>query len=143
MYELNENFSKFPGGYLFAMVREKTAEYKRRNPKADIISLGVGDVTRPLAPAVVDALQKAAAEQADAKTFRGYGPYAGYEFLRKAICEKDFGSRNVKMDPDEVFVNDGEQAASTVIYTPLDAKSISFSCDGTVLMDVEKYDLEV
>lgn len=131
MYELNENFSKFPGGYLFALVREKTLEYKRKNPQADIISLGVGDVTRPLAPAVVDALQKATAEQADAKTFRGYGPYAGYEFLREAICEKDFASRNVKIKPDEVFVNDGAKSDAGGISELFGKNNAVAVCDPT------------
>lgn len=131
MYELNDNFFKFPGGYLFAMVREKTAEFKKNNPDAEVISLGIGDVTKPLAPAVVEALQKASAEMGEAETFHGYGRYEGYEFLRNAICEKDFLPRGVVIEPDEVFVNDGAKSDVGGISDLFSANNIAAICDPT------------
>ena len=131
MYELNDNFFKFPGGYLFAMVREKTAEFKKINPDAEIISLGIGDVTKPLAPAVVEALKKAAEEMGASETFHGYGPYEGYEFLRDVICEKDFKPRGVVIEPDEVFVNDGAKSDVGGISDLFSANNIAAICDPT------------
>lgn len=110
MYELNDNFFKFPGGYLFTMVRQKNAQFQKDHPQADVISLGVGDVTLPLAPAVIEALQKAAAEMGDARTFHGYGSTQGYEFLRAAIRRHDFAEYGAKVDLDEIFINDGAKS---------------------------------
>lgn len=110
MYELNDNFFKFPGGYLFTMVREKRADFQKAHPEADIISLGVGDVTLPLAPAVIDALQAAVQEMGVKETFKGYGSTQGYEFLRKAIQREDFEKYGAKVDLDEIFINDGAKS---------------------------------
>lgn len=110
MYELNENFFRFPGEYLFTMVREKKAAYEKENPEKEIISLGVGDVTQPLAPAVLEAMQKAIAELGAADTFKGYGSSIGYEFLRKKIAEWDFERYNARIYPDEIFINDGAKS---------------------------------
>lgn len=110
MIHLNENFLKLPESYLFSEIARRVKAYKADNPDADVISLGIGDVTRPLAPAVVDALHKAVDEMSSANTFRGYGPEQGYDFLREAIVAHDFAPRGVGLDPDEVFVGDGAKS---------------------------------
>ncbi len=110
MTSINENFLKLQKNYLFADIAQKVAAYKEANPEAKIIRLGIGDVTRPLAPAVVEALHSAVDEMGSATTFRGYGPEHGYEFLRRAIVENDFAPRGVELDPDEIFVNDGAKS---------------------------------
>ena len=107
---INENFLKLPGAYLFADIARKVKAFRQENPNAEVISLGIGDVTQPLAPAVVEALHKAADEMAVAATFRGYGPERGYDFLREAIVANDFRARGIKMDADEVFVSDGAKS---------------------------------
>ena len=103
----NEHFLELQGAYLFAEVRKRAEAYKKQHPDADIISLGIGDVTQPLAPAVVEAMTKAVAEMGRMETFRGYGLEQGYMFLRKAIAEGDFKSRGVDIDSSEIFVSDG------------------------------------
>ena len=110
MATINENFLKLQKNYLFADIAQKVAAYKDAHPEAQIIRLGIGDVTRPLAPAVIAALHKAVDEMGAADTFRGYGPEHGYEFLRRAIVENDFASRGVQIDADEIFVNDGAKS---------------------------------
>ena len=107
---INENFLKLPGAYLFADIARKVKAFRQENPNAEVISLGIGDVTQPLAPAVVEALHRAADEMAVAATFRGYGPERGYDFLREAIVANDFRARGIKMDADEVFVSDGAKS---------------------------------
>lgn len=110
MATINENFLKLQKNYLFADIAHKVEAYKAEHPSAPLIRLGIGDVTRPLAPAVIEALHKAVDEMGDAKTFRGYGPEHGYEFLRKAIVENDFATRGISIDEDEIFVNDGAKS---------------------------------
>ena len=110
MAKINENFEKLPGSYLFAEIARRTAAYQEANPDARVIKLGIGDVTRPLAPAVVAAMHEAVDEQASAETFMGYGPYEGYDFLREAIVEHDFRARGVDIAPDEIFVSDGAKS---------------------------------
>ena len=88
MATLNDNFLKLQKNYLFVEIAQRVAKYKEAHPDAPIIRLGIGDVTRPLAPAVIEALHKAVDEQASSETFRGYGPEQGYEFLRRAISDK-------------------------------------------------------
>lgn len=107
---INENFIKFPGAYLFADIARKVKTFKAELPEAEIISLGIGDVTQPLVPAVVEAMHKAVDEMAQGDTFRGYGPERGYDFLRDAIVENDFRARGIDMDADEVFVSDGAKS---------------------------------
>ncbi len=107
---VNENFLKLPVSYLFTDIARRVAAYKEANPTADVIRLGIGDVTRPLAPAVIESLHKAVDEMGSAATFRGYGPEHGYDFLRQAIIENDFAPRGIKLDPAEVFVNDGAKS---------------------------------
>ena len=110
MITLNEHFLQLQKNYLFADIAQKVAAYKEAHPEADLIRLGIGDVTRPLAPAVIKALHEAVDEMASADTFRGYGPEHGYEFLRQAIVEGDFAPRGVQLDADEIFINDGAKS---------------------------------
>ncbi len=107
---INENFLKLSESYLFTEIARKVNAYKEEHPKADVISLGIGDVTQPLAPAVIEALHKATDEMAIATTFRGYGPERGYDFLREAIVENDFRARGIDIEADEVFVSDGAKS---------------------------------
>ena len=107
MAHCNENYLNLQGAYLFATVRQKQNAYVEAHPNADIISLGIGDVTQPLAPAVIEAMHKAVDEMAHMETFRGYGPEQGYLFLREAIAKHDFKDRGCDISPDEIFVSDG------------------------------------
>jgi len=107
---VNENFLKLAPSYLFTDIAKKVNAYKAEHPEAKIIRLGIGDVTQPLAPAVIEAMHKAVEEMASADTFRGYGPEQGYDFLHKAIIENDFLPRGVKLEEDEIFVNDGAKS---------------------------------
>lgn len=112
MYKINENYLKLPGSYLFSTISKKVNEYKKANPDKSIISLGIGDVTLPLAPAVVDTLHSAVDEMSDAATFKGYAPDLGYEFLRQAIADNDYRARGVDIAIDEIFVSDGAKSDS-------------------------------
>ncbi len=107
MATVNEHYLKLKAGYLFPEIGRRVRAFKAANPGADVISLGIGDVTQPLAPAVVAAMKAAVQEMADPRTFRGYGPEQGYAFLREAIAEHDYRSRGAEVAADEVFVSDG------------------------------------
>ena len=107
MFHVNDHYSKLPGSYLFAEIARRVKEYQAAHPDADIIRLGIGDVTKPLVPAVIEALHKAVDEMGCQETFRGYGPDFGYDFLVNAIREGDYASRGVELAFDEVFVSDG------------------------------------
>lgn len=107
---VNEYYLRLPGSYLFADVAKRVNAYKVSHPKVRVISLGIGDVTRPLAPAVIEAMHKATDEMAVKATFRGYGPEHGYDFLREAIMKGDFLTRGIHLDKDEIFVNDGAKS---------------------------------
>ncbi len=106
---LNHNFDKLPGNYLFSAIAGKIADYKATHPDSDIIRLGIGDVTRPLAPTVIAAMHRAVDELSDASTFRGYGPEQGYDFLRDAIISGEYAARGISLDRDEIFVSDGSK----------------------------------
>ena len=110
MATLNNNFLKLQKNYLFVEIAQRVAKYKEEHPDAPVIRLGIGDVTRPLAPAVIEALHKAVDEQASSETFRGYGPEQGYEFLRQAIKDNVFQPRGVEIGIDEIFINDGAKS---------------------------------
>jgi len=111
MINVNENFLKLQAGYLFPEVGRRIEAFKAKNPDARIISLGIGDVTQPLAPAVIEAMKKAVDEMSDIDTFRGYDAGGtGYEFLRKAIIENDFNPRGIELETDEVIVSDGAKS---------------------------------
>lgn len=107
---VNEYYLRLPGSYLFADVAKRVKAFKVSHPKTRVISLGIGDVTRPLAPAVVEAMHKAADEMAQKATFRGYGPEHGYDFLREAIMKNDFLPRGIHLEKDEIFINDGAKS---------------------------------
>ncbi len=110
MAHINENYLKLPGSYLFAEIGRRVAAYKAEHPEANIIRLGIGDVTRPLAPAVIAALHEAVDEMSKAETFRGYGPEQGYDFLIEKIIEHDYKPRGIELGTDEVFVSDGAKS---------------------------------
>lgn len=107
MATINKNYLKLPGSYLFSTIGKKVREYGEANPEAEIIRLGIGDVTQPIAPAIIEALHSAVDEMGAADTFKGYAPDLGYEFLRNVISEKDFKARGCDISPDEIFVSDG------------------------------------
>ena len=107
MININENFLNLQDSYLFSTIAKKVAEFQKKNPDKRIIKLGIGDVTRPIAPKIIDAMHKAVDEMGNPDTFRGYGPEQGYEFLREKIVENDYKKRGVDIKVDEVFVSDG------------------------------------
>ena len=104
---INENFLELQDSYLFSTIAKKVAKFTEENPDKKLIKLGIGDVTKPIVPAVLDAMHKAVDEIGTQEGFKGYGPEQGYEFLRNAIVENDYKSRGVEIEPDEVFVSDG------------------------------------
>ena len=112
MFRVNTNYQKLPGSYLFSTIARKVNEYAAAHPQAELIRLGIGDVTQPLAPAIIEALHGAVDEMADAATFRGYAPDLGYDFLRKAIVENDYLARGCVVSADEIFVSDGAKSDS-------------------------------
>ena len=112
MAKVNDNYLKLPGSYLFSTIGKKVAAYTAENPDKKIIRLGIGDVTQPLTPTIIQALHSAVDEMADAETFRGYAPDLGYEFLRKAIADNDYVARGCDIAADEIFVSDGAKCDS-------------------------------
>jgi LL-diaminopimelate aminotransferase len=110
MAQINDNFIKIPATYLFSEIAKRVAQHKEAHPEAQIIRMGIGDVSLPLPDAAVDAMIKAAEEQRHAETFRGYGPEQGYDFLRNAIVENDFKARGLDIEADEIFVSDGAKS---------------------------------
>ena len=122
--KINENYLNLSSNYLFADIAKKVQAFKAENPEADVISLGIGDVTQPLCPAVVEALHKAADEMGQSATFRGYGPERGYDFLRGAIVTHNFRSRGIDIDADEVFVSDGAKSDTGNFQELLSADSV-------------------
>ena len=107
---VNVHFLNLQNNYLFADIAKKVNAFKVMHPKADVISLGIGDVTQPLAPAVIEAMHRATDEMATREGFHGYGPEQGYAFLREAILKNDFLPRGIHLDVDEVFINDGAKS---------------------------------
>ncbi len=112
MFKINDNYLKLPGSYLFSTIGKKVNAYQAANPDKEIIRLGIGDVTLPLAPVVIDTLHKSVDEMGKAETFRGYAPDLGYEFLRSAIAEHDYKGRGCDIAADEIFVSDGAKSDS-------------------------------
>ncbi len=111
MIGINENFLKLRAGYLFPEIGRRVRAFKQAHPEAKVISMGIGDVTQPLAPAVIEAMHRAVEEMGRQETFRGYDDSGvGYEFLRQAIVDNDFGARGVRVELDEVFVSDGTKS---------------------------------
>lgn len=112
MFKINDNYLKLPGSYLFSTIAKKVKAYQESNPDKEIIRLGIGDVTLPLAPVVIDTLHSAVDEMGDAKTFHGYAPDLGYEFLRDAIADHDYKKRGADIAVDEIFISDGAKSDS-------------------------------
>ena len=110
MAKVNPNYQKLPGSYLFSEIARRTAAYSEAHPEAKLIKMGIGDVTRPLAPAVIEAMHAAVEDMAKAETFHGYGPEQGYDFLRSAIAKRDFHARGVDIADDEIFISDGAKS---------------------------------
>lgn len=129
MVQVNDNYLKLPGSYLFSTIGKKVSAYTQANPDKKIIRLGIGDVTLPLAPAVVKALHEAVEEQADAATFKGYAPDLGYAFLRDVIAEKDFQARGCEIAADEIFISDGAKSDSGNIQEIFSADAKIAVCD--------------
>jgi len=115
---INSHFGDIKETYLFSEIAKRVNDYKAANPSADIIRLGIGDVTQPLPPVVIQSLHEAVDEMARAETFRGYGPEQGYNFLREAIAAHDFKARGCDIEPDEIFVSDGAKS-DTANFTDL------------------------
>lgn len=107
MFQINDNYCKLPGSYLFSEIARRINKYLEENPGTEVIRMGIGDVTRPICPASIEALHKAVEDQSKSETFHGYGPEQGYSFLIDKIVEYDYAARGVKISPDEVFISDG------------------------------------
>ncbi len=110
MAHINPNFQKLPGSYLFSEIARRSAAYQEKNPDVTLIKMGIGDVTRPLAPAVTEAMHEAVDDLSTAERFHGYGPEQGYDFLRSAIAENDFRAHGIEIGDDEIFVSDGAKS---------------------------------
>lgn len=128
-FTINKNYTKLQGSYLFAAIGKKVAEFQEKNPDAEIIRLGIGDVTQPIAPAIVEAMHRAADEMGHAETFRGYAPEQGYDFLRNIIAEKDFKARGCDISADEIFVSDGAKCDSGNLQEILGMDNTIAVCD--------------
>ncbi len=129
MFKANENFLKLPGSYLFSTVARKQREYSEAHPDKKIIKLSIGDVTQPLAPAIIERLHSAVDEMSVAETFKGYAPDLGYEFLRNTIVKNDYKDRGVDISADEIFVSDGAKSDSANIQEIFAADSKIAVCD--------------
>lgn len=124
MFRINDNFTKLPESYLFSEVARRVAAFVASHPGADLIRMGIGDVTRPVCPAAIEALHRAADDEAAAATFHGYGPEQGYAFLRDEIARNDYAARGIDIDPDEIFISDGAKSDTGNIGDILDSANI-------------------
>lgn len=129
MAKPNFNYAKLPGSYLFANIAHETAAYQESHPEAKLIKMGIGDVTRPLAPAVIKAMHEAVDDLATPEHFHGYGPEQGYDFLREAILENDFKARGIDISLDEIFVSDGAKSDCGNIGDLFDVDNVIAVCD--------------
>ncbi|MGN0302495.1 MAG: LL-diaminopimelate aminotransferase [Anaerotardibacter sp.] len=129
MVKVNENYQKLPGSYLFSEIARRTAAYSEAHPEAQLIKMGIGDVTRPLVPAVIDAMHVAVNDLSQAETFYGYGPEQGYDFLREVIAENDFTARGVDISVDEIFISDGAKSDCGNIGDILAVDNVIAVCD--------------
>lgn len=107
---INENFLKLPGSYLFSEIAKRVKNFQEEHPQAKLIRLGIGDVTRPLPQACIEAMHRAVDEMAKSETFHGYGPEQGYDFLIEAVLHNDFLAHGIKLSPSEIFINDGAKS---------------------------------
>lgn len=129
MFTINENYLKLPGSYLFSDIAKRIGAYQEANPEKEIIRLGIGDVTQPLAPAIIRALHEAVEEMSRAETFHGYAPDKGYAFLREAIAKNDYQDRGCDINPEEIFVSDGAKCDSGNIQEILGMDNKIAVCD--------------
>lgn len=129
MVKINENYLKLPGSYLFSTIAKKVNAYIEANPDKKVIRLGIGDVTQPLAPAIIEALHGAVDEMGDAETFHGYAPDLGYSFLRETIADSDYISRGCQIGADEIFVSDGAKSDCGNIQEIFDENCTIAVCD--------------
>lgn len=129
MATINENYLNLQGSYLFQTVARKVREFEAGNPDARLIKLGIGDVTQPIAPAILNAMHKAVDEMGAANTFHGYAPDLGYEFLRTAIVENEYRKRGIDIEPDEIFVSDGAKSDCSNIQEIFDQNNLVAVCD--------------
>lgn len=129
MFKVNSNYQKLPGSYLFSTIAKKVSAYQEANPDKTLIRLGIGDVTQPLAPAIIEAMHGAVDEMSRAETFRGYAPDLGYDFLRNAIVENDYRARGCDISADEIFVSDGAKSDSGNIQEIFSEENRIAVCD--------------
>lgn len=129
MLTVNENYAKLPGSYLFSEIARRTKAYQEQHPEAQLIKMGIGDVTLPLAPSVIAAMHDAVNDMAAQETFKGYGPEQGYDFLRSAIAENDFRARGIEIEEDEIFVSDGAKSDCGNIGDLFDVDNVIAVCD--------------
>ena len=129
MVKVNDNYLKLPGSYLFSAIAKKVNAYTAANPDKKIIRLGIGDVTQPIAPALIKALHDAVEEMGSAETFHGYAPDLGYGFLREAIAAGDYASRGCEIDADEIFVSDGAKCDCGNIQEIFSEDAVIAVCD--------------
>ena len=129
MFKVNENYLKLQGSYLFSQIGKKVKEYEEENPNRQVIRLGIGDVTQPIAPSIIDSLHKAVDEMGKRETFHGYAPDLGYEFLRKTIAKNDYQKRGCKINTDEIFVSDGAKGDCSNIQEIFSHDSKIAVCD--------------
>ncbi|MDI6643596.1 MAG: LL-diaminopimelate aminotransferase [Methanobacteriaceae archaeon] len=122
--KINENYHLLKSSYIFAEINQRVEKYQNENPDADIIRMGIGDVTRPLPQAVIEEFHKAVDEMADSDTFRGYGPEQGYSFLIEDIIENDYLPRGIELSPDEVFISDGAKCDTGNIQEIFDLNNV-------------------
>ena len=129
MYRINENYLKLPGSYLFSTIAKKVAAFSEKETRQRVIRMGIGDVTQPLCPAVIQALHKAVDEMGSAETFHGYGPENGYAFLRERMAEVDYAARGANIAADEIFISDGAKSDSGNIQEIFSLNSTVAVCD--------------
>mgnify|MGYP004501683801 CR=1 FL=1 len=129
MYQINDNYLKLPGSYLFSTIGKKVAAYSAANPDKSIIRLGIGDVTQPIAPSIIAAMHKAVDEMGNAETFHGYAPDLGYEFLRDVIAKDDYQARGCNISADEIFISDGAKSDSGNIQEIFSVNNRIAVCD--------------
>ena len=129
MFKMNDNYLKLPGSYLFSQIAARVAKYQEEHPDKEIIRLGIGDVTQPLAPAIISALHSAVDEMGHAETFHGYAPDLGYAFLREKISKYDYKDRGCEIAPDEIFISDGAKSDSGNIQEIFSLDSKIAVCD--------------
>jgi len=136
MIRINENYRKLQASYLFSEIARRVRRFQETNPDRDVIKLGIGDVTRALPPACIDAFRTAVEEMAADDTFRGYGPEQGYDFLREAIATNDYAARSVDIHPDDIFVSDGAKCDTANIQE-------LFACDTRIAIPDPVYPVYV